>query len=275
MKRKLGVFAMKRKVQVNRKRVGSILFRIFLVAVGIYTLPLFVVPLSLTVGINIGNATGIGVAVLFILYGVFFRKINSCIKAMLHRKFLRFVVYGMGTLLVTVGVLVIVLTSLMVHAMGKAPTGEETLVVLGCRVYGERASLSLRERLDAAYEYLEEHPQVCCVVSGGQGDGENISEAECMYRYLTQKGIDSDRIFLENKSRSTRENLEFSLEVIERENLPDEIAIVTSEYHQYRAGLVAKELGVQNTAVCGKTAPWLFPTFYIRELYGILYQWVF
>lgn len=96
-----------------------------------------------------------------------------------------------------------------------------------------------------------------------------------MYRYLTDKGIDGNRIYKEDASTSTRENLEFSLQVIKENNLPQNIAIATSEYHQYRVSLVARGLGVKNTAVCGKTAKWLFPTFYVRELYGILYEWVF
>lgn len=262
-------------MKLNKKRIGLIIFRIILVAVGVYSLPLFLIPLSLSVGVNIGNATGIGVAVLLIVYGLFFTVINRGIGTCLKHKVLRYFVYFTGLVASTILVLVIVLTTLMVGAMNNAPKGQETLVVLGCRVYGERPSLSLQERLDAALVYLEEHPEAYCVVSGGQGDGENISEAECMYRYLTDRGIDGIRIFKEDASTTTRENLEYSLAVIEENGLPQEIAIVTSEYHQYRASLVAKELGLSNTAVCGKTAKWLLPTFYIRELYGILYQWVF
>ena len=262
-------------MKLNKKRIGLIIFRIILVAVGVYSLPLFLIPLSLSVGVNIGNATGIGVAVLLIVYGLFFTIINRGIRTSLKHKVLRYFVYFAGLVASTILVLVIVLTTLMVGAMNNAPKGQETLVVLGCRVYGERPSLSLQERLDVALVYLEEHPETYCVVSGGQGDGENISEAECMYRYLTDRGIDGIRIFKEDASTTTRENLEYSLAVIEENGLPQEIAIVTSEYHQYRASLVAKELGLSNTAVCGKTAKWLLPTFYIRELYGILYQWVF
>ena len=257
------------------KKIGLIIFRMILVAVGVCSLPLFLIPLSLSVGVNIGNATGIAVALLLIVYGLFFRTINKGIHNWLHHKVLRYFVYLAGLVASTILVLVIVLTSLMVRAMTNEPKGHETLVILGCRVYGERPSLSLQERLEAALEYLEEHPQAYCVVSGGQGDGENISEAECMYRYLTDRGINGARIYKEDESTTTRENLEYSLAIIEENGLPKEIAIVTSEYHQYRASLVAKELGLTHTAVCGKTAKWLLPTFYIRELYGILYQWVF
>ena len=41
------------------------------------------------------------------------------------------------------------------------------------------------------------------------------------------------------------------------------------------AKLIAKKLGMEYTSVPGKTAIWLFPTYYVRELYGILYEWVF
>lgn len=258
-----------------KKMNKTIWLRIILVAVGVCSLPLFLLPLSLSVGVNIGNATGIAVALLFVIYGLFGGPINRVIRSWKKHKILRYFVYLAGCVAVTILILVIVLTAFMLRAMNNAPKGHETLVVLGCRVYGETASLSLRERLDAALEYLEEHPDAYCVVSGGKGTGEDISEAECMYRYLTAKGIDGTRIFMEDASTTTRENLEFSLAVIRENQLSEEIAIVTSEYHQYRAGLVAKDLGIESTAICGKTAKWLLPTYYIRELYGILYQWVF
>ena len=150
-----------------------------------------------------------------------------------------------------------------------------TLVVLGCRVYGTSPSLMLKERLDAAYQYLEEHQDVSCVVSGGQGENEDISEAKCMYDYLIDKGIDEKRIFLEDQSTSTRENLLFSKKVIEQNDLPSAMTIVTNEFHQYRAFLIAENLGLEAYAVSGHTALWLFPTYYTRELFGLIYQFVF
>lgn len=262
-------------MKILKKMNGVAILRILLVGIGSVAFLLFVVPLSLTVGLNIGNVTGIAVAIIMVVYGLFFWRINAFRRNLKKRKFLRVAAYFADGMIIVIGVLTILLTSLMIHAANNEPTGKETLIVLGCRVYGEKPSLSLRERLDAAYEYLAENPEAYCVVSGGQGFGENISEAECMYRYLINKGIDHGRIYKEDASASTRENLEYSLQVIKENNLPDEIAIATSEYHQYRVGLIAKGVGVENTAVCGKTARWLLPTFYVRELYGILYEWVF
>ena len=52
------------------------------------------------------------------------------------------------------------------------------------------------------------------------------------------------------------------------------IAIVTNEYHEYRAFMIAEVLGLEHSAVPAKTPWWLFPTYYIREVYGIIYEWV-
>ena len=127
----------------------------------------------------------------------------------------------------------------------------------------------------AAETWLKEHPDSIAVLSGGQGPKEEISEAACMYQWLVDNGIAAERLYKEEASTTTRENLLFSKQLIEEQSLNPVVAIATSEYHEYRAGLIAKSLGIEYAAVPGKTAIWLFPTYYVRELYGILYEWVF
>ena len=136
---------------------------------------------------------------------------------------------GCATIVMIIAVLAVAETGCIVHANMRKPAENATAVVLGCRVYGERARLSLVERLEVAYAYLIENPEAACVVSGGQGDGENISEAECMYRWLVAKGIDKERIYKEEASTSTDENIAFSKEVIRDNSLNERIVIVTSE----------------------------------------------
>jgi len=133
----------------------------------------------------------------------------------------------------------------------------------------------LTERLDAAYDYLNTHEEVVGILSGGQGKGENISEAECMYRYLTEKGIAKERLYKEERSTSTRENLLYSKKIMEEEHLDFRVIIVTNEFHEYRASVIAEHTGITPSAVCGKTAWWLLPTYYLRELYGIVFEWIF
>ncbi len=264
-------------IQKQNREKSSLLgiIRILLMVLAVLFIVCFALPLFLSVSLNLGNITGLTMAVLLFLYALFLSKIHGIMKKWRTHTGFRWLYRGILGAVALVVVLVVVESACMIVAANKEPEPGATVVVLGCRVYGERASLSMVERLEAAYEYLAEHPDSVCVVSGGKGDGENITEAECMYRYLINKGIDASRLYKEEASTTTRENLLFSKQLIEEQGLNPVIAIATSEYHEYRAGLIAKSLGIEHAAVPGKTAIWLFPTYYVRELYGILYEWIF
>ena len=88
---------------------------------------------------------------------------------------------------------------------GRGEPDSEYLIVLGTTVNGTEPSPMLKQRLDAALEYLNTHPDTHCIATGGKGDAENLSEAECMYNYLTAAGIDANRITMEDRATSTQE----------------------------------------------------------------------
>ena len=125
-------------------------------------------------------------------------------------------------------------------ARGMDAPRAEHLIVLGCQVNGTVPSLMLRQRLDAAAAYLNTYPDAVAIVSGGQGAGESISEAQCMYDYLTAAGIEPERIRLEDQATSTMENLRYSMEYLDSTS----VAIVSNEFHLYRAGQMAEKLGL-------------------------------
>lgn len=161
---------------------------------------------------------------------------------------------------------------------GTELTESEYVVVLGAGVNGTVPSRSLRERLDAAYDYLVNHPENIAIVSGGQGNGEDITEAKCMFDYLTAKGISPDRVWMEDKATSTIENLRFSLDVIEAKtgSRPDKIAILSSEYHLYRARMFASWLDLEAELVPARTV--VLPlrwNYYLREIFAVWYYTVF
>ncbi len=135
----------------------------------------------------------------------------------------------------------------MANHMHKPLDNVNAVLVLGCRVKGETPSSMLWHRTRTAYDVLCEFPDAVAVVSGGQGNGEDITEAEAMRRLLTEWGIDESRILIEDKSTSTAENFDFSVEILKQHGITDGIAVVTSEYHQYRASLYAKRSGLTDT----------------------------
>lgn len=164
------------------------------------------------------------------------------------------------------------------NAFGDRNTEKPYIIVLGAQVHGDTASLALHHRLEGALDYLNEHPDTVAVVSGGKGDGENISEAECMYNWLTKRGISPERVLMEPRSTSTMENLTFSFEIIrEQGGEPDgNIAIVSSGYHLCRAKYMAKMLGAEAIGIPGNLG---YPIFtlgcFIREAFGLTHLWVF
>ena len=152
------------------------------------------------------------------------------------------------------------------------------LVVLGAEVDGTVPSLSLFHRLQAALDYLSKYPGAKAVVCGGRGEREQISEAECMFRWLTENGIDADRILLEDRSVSTDENLRFALGIILSDGgTASDAAILSSPYHLYRAKLMAAKYGFINAAgvACVHGYPVFTLGMYIREAFGITHFRVF
>lgn len=157
---------------------------------------------------------------------------------------------------------------IVAHMGSTAPEDVECIIVLGAAVKGERPSVALRERILAAYDYLEKNPDTVAVLSGGQGKGENISEAECMRRELTARGIDESRLILEDKSTSTSENIKNTLDIIGDDYAS--LAVVTNNFHVYRAlRLVFAQTDIKTYAI---SAPFRNPIvlhYMVREFIGL------
>lgn len=230
----------------------------------------FVIPFAAGI-VNIGNVTGALIAALVCGYGRFYIKIHVYFAETWQRGLGKVIIVAAGIVAAIVFGIAILETVGMVRAACNQPPQNTTVVVLGCGVRGTKPSKVLEERLDAAYDYLIENPEAYCVLSGGQGKGEDISEAECMYRYLTERGIAQQRLLCEDKSTTTEENLQFSQKLLEEQGITGDITIVTSEFHAYRAAKMAEHLGMCSYSTPSHTFFVYLPTYYVRELYGILY----
>jgi len=132
--------------------------------------------------------------------------------------------------------------------------------------------------LDAAINYIKMREDLPIIVSGGQGRDEPVSEAESMLRYLAARGIDESRIWKEDSSASTRENLLFSKELMIKKGMIIEstnVLIVSSEFHLFRINFTAKKVGLNVTCLAAKTPGILRKTFYrIREVLALIKETV-
>ncbi len=149
------------------------------------------------------------------------------------------------------------------------------IIVLGAQVRGTEPSWSMHDRLVAALDYLNRYSESKVVVSGGQGPDEGCSEAEAMQTWLLAQGVAPERILLEDQSETTRENLTNSFRVIRSwGGDPSEgVAIVTSEYHLYRAKRMAEALGAKPIGVAAKTELVIMRVnYFIRETVAAAYM---
>ncbi len=172
--------------------------------------------------------------------------------------------------LAIIGVLAVVVPmGFMVGAACKTPEDNATVIVLGCQVRGSEPSRMLTDRCNAALKYLNEHPDAKCVASGGKGSGEDISEAQAIRNYLVSHGVSEDRIYLEDRSTNTSENLSFSAELIREKGLNTEVAIASDNFHQLRASIFAKRNGLTPSAI-GCPTYWLLTAgYWTREVLAV------
>lgn len=244
--------------------------KIILIALGVFIFLVFTQPL-VTTKVNIGNITGDLLAIVLIVCGIFLNQIEGIITKAFETAIGKAIVIAFFTLLI-IGFCIFTITLIaIINASRPTAKNEKTVILLGCRVKGDKPSTALFIRTKAARDYLRKNPDAVAILSGGQGPGENMTEAKCAYDLLVNDGIDKSRLYMEDKSTSTDENIRFSKKIIEENNLSSDIAIATSEYHQLRAKLIAKKYGFNAKAIPSSTVKFTRPPVYFREVFGILY----
>ncbi|WOO38953.1 YdcF family protein [Anaerocolumna sp. AGMB13020] len=186
--------------------------------------------------------------------------------------------YGFLLLFITVvGSFTFAEGSIWMEGKKEASSGADYVIVLGAQVKGTTVSRALKNRLDTALAYLKDNPESFVIVAGGQGKGEDITEALAMKEYLVASGADSSKILLEDTSVNTYENLRNSKNIIVGRETGHtlenriKIVVVTNQFHVYRAVRLAKQQGFEQ--VSGFGAPnddVLTVHYYVREYFGVV-----
>lgn len=186
----------------------------------------------------------------------------------LERKQIGIPIYVKGLLIVVLAFFLIVEGMIISGGIREPEANADYVIVLGAQVRGETPSKILYRRIMAAYEYLTQNPESIAIVSGGQGEDELISEAECMRRVLVEKGIDENRIIKEEESGNTDENIKNSLEIAGKDS---RIVIVTCNFHIYRAVAITKKQGAKNVSGQASVSDvLLMPNYYVREFFAVV-----
>lgn len=229
--------------------------------------------LSLLYYFGIGVMVGFGVSLLFVwlllalflsLFALFFpslRKLWQSLKKPIRR-------LAIGLLLLAITYLLVCSGAILSGFTSDIPDDKEVdcLIILGAQVKADRPSLALERRIYAAYDYLTAHPHTVAIASGGQGQDEPISEAQCIFDCLVEMGISPERIILEDRSTSTAENLQFSKKLIPEDC--KSVAIVTNNFHAFRGECIARnyltELEIYRLPA--EFHLYMLPHYFVREI---------
>lgn len=188
---------------------------------------------------TLGIPATMAVGVVIILLTLFFEKINKILRGIL-----------------ILGLCLAVLASSFLLCFGFSDStdfSEDAVIVLGAAVHGDTPSLVLKDRLDTAIYYHKKNPTALIVVSGGMGNGESVTEAEAMEKYLISHGVPLELIIKEEQATSTLENFKFSKAILNERLNNYTVAFVTNEYHVFRAGITAKQAGISDATHINST----------------------
>lgn len=136
---------------------------------------------------------------------------------------------------------------------------------------GTDVSPLLAGRLDkgmSVYQRSGEGTKI--IVSGGRGGDEKVTEASAMKAYLCGKGVPEQDIILEDRSKTTWENIGNSKKIIESLKEKSRVIFVTNNYHVFRTGYYAFKQHLKAEGVGCRTALYYWPNAFIREYIAII-----
>ena len=229
-------------------------------------------------GIGIAVILAVGTAVNIILFYKAFTTHTAAVTVI-------YAVYSAGFSIFQVLLTGSIITCLQA-AYRKIPYSKDYIIILGCAIRKDGTLYPLIQgRVDRAIDFWNKQYQATgkkavFVPSGGQGDDEIIAEAKAMERYLLEKGIPQELILAEDKSTTTHENIKFSKALIDARTENASIAYSTTNYHVFRSGFLAQEVGVKADGIGARTKWYFWPNAMIREVVGIFSrqskgQWLF
>lgn len=248
------------------------MFRLILIVAGILLILDTVIIKSLTTG-NLGTYLPALMGVPLLLIGLFYAPLMNWFDASHMGAVVKW--FLIGVYLAAFVFFTVIGSLIYKEGHEKAPKNADAVIVLGAGLRGSRVSLTLQYRLDAACDYLKQNPDAVLVLSGGKGEGESIPEAVAMKNYLLSRGVSEEKLIMESGSTSTYENFQYSLAIL-RERLGEnaKIAFITTEFHVYRAELVAKGMGIEAEGIGAKGVWYLTPNDYMRESIVLAVYWL-
>jgi uncharacterized SAM-binding protein YcdF (DUF218 family) len=148
----------------------------------------------------------------------------------------------------------------------------DVAIVLGAAAYGDKPSPVFEQRIAHAVGLYKSGTVKKLILTGGFGDGANLSESQVAHRYAISQGVPGRDLLIEKTSRTTLENLRHAREIMNRNNLREAL-LVSDPLHMERASWMMSDLGVTAWRSPTRTSRYTSfgskAAFLARELYAI------
>lgn len=166
-------------------------------------------------------------------------------------------------------------SSLYPALMARRGGAAQAVVVLGSGLIDGQVPPLLASRLRRGREVFDRladrgTPARVLVTSGGRGPDEPVAEADAMADYLLEDGVSPEVVLVENESRNTDENLGNTARLLASRGIEGPIAVVTSDFHAFRAALLMRRHGLAGYSIGAPTARFYWTGAVIREFFAVL-----
>lgn len=253
-------------MKMNRKKIRSII----LVLIGVTGILDTIIVSAFVNGIDLGvvlpSIIGLACIVWSMkpFYEKYLNRINPVLRRIAYWCFLLFVFF-----FITVEGCII-LGGIYIHNSDVKP---DYILILGAGIYEDGSpTLTLENRLQTGMDFAARYPDAYIVVSGGQGKNEPVPEAQAMAEYMIDRGMDPDRIIIEDKSTSTMENFKFTKELIDDSK---KIVFITNDFHVFRSTMLAGRNGLDAYGYGTSTPGIVLVNCYLREFFAMVKSFIF
>lgn len=183
---------------------------------------------------------------------------------------------GVAVVLVVLGCVAYVGFCFLVFLLGavlyrRVPASHQPkyVIVLGSGLIGARVPPLLAARLDRGIQVAARtEPAPAIIPSGGQGPDEEVAEGVAMAGYLMAHGVPESQVIIEDRARTTEQNLRFSREMMDHPDAP--VTVVTNNYHVFRTALLTRSLGLNARVSGARTAAYFVPSAFLREFIAVM-----
>ena len=223
--------------------------------------------LSFALGLIVGFGE---IATFVIVFGPIFAGSDSRLMMLFSRISLANIIISTSVIYLSMTFVIFMIYSLFLMIIPRKNDFDYVIIHGAGLLDGNRVSKLLADRLDKAIDVYRKDPTPPVLIpSGGKGSDESISEAEAMAQYLLDKGIPEDKIIREDQSATTFENLVNSKAIIDAQEGSKYTALVTSNYHVYRALRYCRKVGLDCTGIGSRVALYYWPSALIREFIAV------